>query len=396
MTSINTEVAIIGAGPSGSIAAHQLAAAGLDVILLDRAKFPRDKPCGGGVTVRCERILPFSIDPVIEDVITDADIRIRDESSVLQTSGSVLTYMTQRARLDAFLADKAQEVGTKFRDGEQVTDILSKAGDGFVVKTRSGTEIQARVLLGADGANGITGNRLGFDSHSEGAVALEGNVYFPDGVPSQFEHKVSRNFGSLTQGYGWIFPKGDHVNIGVGGSRLSGGKRLKAAMFKLAEIYGIDYDSITEIKGHHLPMRRPGSAISIDGSALLGDAAGLVDPLSGEGIFAALRSGMAVAPVVEQYLSSEVDSLAGYQFELQKELLPEIETSEALMQIFHTYPRPFVWMLQHVGLFWIGAIELIRGDSTYLDLTNKFGKIGRSLLMPAAWLGDKISARRRA
>ena len=105
---------------------------------------------------------------------------------------------------------------------------------------------------------------------------------------------------------------------------------------------------------------------------------------------------MAVAPVVEQYLSSEVDSLAGYQFELQKELLPEIETSEALMQIFHTYPRPFVWMLQHVGLFWIGAIELIRGDSTYLDLTNKFGKIGRSLLMPAAWLGDKISARRRA
>ena len=137
------------------------------------------------------------------------------------------------------------------------------------------------------------------------------------------------------------------------------------------------------------------SAISIDGAALLGDAAGLVDPLSGEGIFAALQSGMAVAPIVEQYLSSEVDSLAGYQLELQKQLIPEIETSEALMQIFHTYPRPFVWMLQHVGMFWIGAIELIRGGSTYLDLINKFGRIGQSLLRPAAWLGDKISARRR-
>ena len=77
MASITTEVAIIGAGPSGSIAAYQLASAGLEVLLLDRAKFPRDKPCGGGVTVRCERILPFSIEPVIEDIITDADIRIR-------------------------------------------------------------------------------------------------------------------------------------------------------------------------------------------------------------------------------------------------------------------------------------------------------------------------------
>jgi geranylgeranyl reductase family protein len=395
MASITTEVAIIGAGPSGSIAAYQLASSGLEVLLLDRAKFPRDKPCGGGVTVRCERILPFSIEPVIEDIITDADIRIRNEPSVLQSSGSILTYMTQRSRLDAFLADKAQEVGANFRDGEQVTDILSNSGDGFVVNTRSGTEIRARVLLGADGANGITGNRLGFDSHSEGAVALEGNVYFHDGVPSEFKHKVILNFGYLTQGYGWIFPKGDHINIGVGGSRSSGGKRLKAAMFKLAEIYGVDYDSIIEIKGHHLPMRHHDSAISIDGAALLGDAAGLVDPLSGEGIFAALQSGMAVAPIVEQYLSSEVDSLTGYQLELQKQLIPEIETSEALMQIFHTYPRPFVWMLQHVGMFWIGAIELIRGDSTYLDLINKFGRIGQSLLRPAAWLGDKISVRRR-
>ena len=395
MAAITTEVAIIGAGPSGSIAAYQLATAGLEVVLLDRAKFPRDKPCGGGVTVRCERTLPFSIDPVIEDVITDADIRIRNESSVLQSSGSVLTYMTQRSRLDAFLADKAQEAGANFRDGEQVTDILSRSGNGFLVNTRSGTEIRAQVLLGADGANGITGNRLGFDSHSEGAIALEGNVYFPDGVPREFEHKVILNFGYLTQGYGWIFPKSDHINIGVGGSRSSGGKRLKAAMYKLAEIYGIAYDSITEIKGHHLPMRHHDSAISIDGAALLGDAAGLVDPLSGEGIFAAFQSGMAVAPIVEQYLSSEVDSLSGYQLELQKELIPEIETSEALMRIFHTYPRPFVWMLQHIDLFWVGAIELIRGDSTYLDLTNKFGRLGRSLLMPAAWLGGKISARRR-
>jgi len=395
MGNIETEVLVVGAGPAGSIAAHQIASSGFEVTLLDRAKFPRDKPCGGGVTVRCESLLPFSIDPVVEDIINSAEIALRDEKSIFRESSQTLTYMTQRSKLDAFLAEKAQESGAVFRDSELVQDIRSLAGDGFSVTTKSGTRILSKVVLGADGANGITANRLGYDRHLGGAVALEGNIYFPEGVPERFAHTVVLNFGYLTDGYGWIFPKKDHINIGVGASRDSGGKRLTAALTRLAEIYGVDLRQIENLRGHHLPMRHSSAPLTQGGSALLGDAAGLVDPLSGEGIFAALSSGMAIAPVVGQYLTGQSSSLGSYATKLEKDLIPEIETSHALMEILHAYPRPFIWMLQHLDLFWTGAIDLIRGDSTYIDLTARFGTVGRKLLTPTAMAGSFIARWRR-
>ena len=150
MGNIETEVLVVGAGPAGSIAAHQIASSGFEVTLLVRAKFPRDKPCGGGVTVRCESLLPFSIDPVGEDIISSAEIALRDEKSIFRESSQTLTNMTQRSKLDAFLAEKAQESGAVFRDSELVQDIRSLAGDGFSVTTKSGTRIRSKVVLGAD------------------------------------------------------------------------------------------------------------------------------------------------------------------------------------------------------------------------------------------------------
>ncbi len=395
MPDIETEVLVIGAGPAGSMAAHQIAKAGFEVTLLDRAKFPRDKPCGGGVTVRCEALLPFSIDPVIEDAVRSAEIALRDEKSIFRESSETLTYMTQRSKLDAFLAEKAQESGAEFRDGELVQDIRSLTNDGFSATTKSGTKILSRVVLGADGANGITANRLGYDRHLAGAVALEGNIYFPSGVPDRFAHTVVLNFGYLTDGYGWIFPKKDHINIGVGASRENSGKRLRAAITRLAEIYEVDLREIENLRGHHLPMRESSAPLTQGGSALLGDAAGLVAPLSGEGIYAALSSGMAIAPAVERYLTDHSSSLESYGVALARDLIPEIETSHALMKILHAYPRPFIWMLQHLDVFWTGAIDLIRGDSTYVDLTSRFGTSGRKFLAPTAMVGSFISRWRR-
>src|SRR5688572_16750330 len=120
---MDVDVIVVGAGPAGSTAAREVAARGASVLLLDRARFPRDKPCGGGVTVRCASLLPFSIAPVVEDVITGARLRVRDGRDVTRDAGRELTYMTQRRRLDAFLVERAQERGVEFRDGQTVTDV---------------------------------------------------------------------------------------------------------------------------------------------------------------------------------------------------------------------------------------------------------------------------------
>src|SRR3954465_15512770 len=115
------DVVVVGAGPAGSTTAYRLATAGAHVLLVDKARFPRDKPCGGGVTLRAARQLPFSIDPVVEDVVDRFELRLGYRSSFERSSDEPLCLMTQRSRLDEFLARKAEAAGAEFCDGVPVT-----------------------------------------------------------------------------------------------------------------------------------------------------------------------------------------------------------------------------------------------------------------------------------
>src|SRR3979409_2592194 len=121
------DVAIIGGGPAGSTAAYRLARAGANVLLVDRATFPRDKPCGGGVTGRAARLLPFSIEPVVEDVVDRLECRLHYGSRFQRTANAPLALMTQRKRLDHFLLEQAVAVGADVRDGVKVTDVRESA-----------------------------------------------------------------------------------------------------------------------------------------------------------------------------------------------------------------------------------------------------------------------------
>src|SRR5213080_3348403 len=107
------DVAIVGGGPAGSAAAYRLADAGASVLLVDRATFPRDKPCGGGVTGRAARLLPFSIEPVVEDVIDGLQCRLRYGPHFEGAAHAPLALMTQRRRLDHFLLERAAEAGAE-------------------------------------------------------------------------------------------------------------------------------------------------------------------------------------------------------------------------------------------------------------------------------------------
>lgn len=398
---METQVIVIGAGPAGSTAARELSQRGIEVLLLDRARFPRDKPCGGGVTIRCAKLLPFDLDPIVEDVVTGARIRLRQGRDVLRDGGRVLTYMTQRRRLDQFLVERAGEAGVDFRDGQRVRRVERVGGrpGGYEVQVAvsgAGGGIErhrAPVVLGADGANGIVVTSLGYEHPGESAVALEANLPCPGGVPDWLRGRVALQLGVMVGGYGWLFPKGDHVNVGVGGWKSAVGTQLRPQLDALCHSYGIDPADLVAMRGHHLPMQRRGSVFAAQGSALLGDAAGLVDPLSGEGIYAALVSGKSVAPVVEDYLAGEVDSLAGYQLTLQRELIPEIDASSALMEIFHAYPTPFAKLLQHSDRVWGACVSLVRGEQTHEDIVHSTGPAVLAL-DPLAAVAKRITRHR--
>src|SRR5579875_3710388 len=147
------DVIVAGAGPAGSTAAREAAAKGASVLLLDRARFPRDKPCGGGVNVRAANLLPFSLAPVIERTISGIEVTVNLEHRFARSYPRPLTYMTQRARLDAFLVEQAIAAGAQLHDDDAVQAIDCEAG-GVTVRTRCGAYCGG-LLVGADGANGV-------------------------------------------------------------------------------------------------------------------------------------------------------------------------------------------------------------------------------------------------
>ncbi len=380
------DAVVVGAGPAGSTAARCLARAGASVLLLDRARFPRDKPCGGGVSLRAASCQEMDLSPVVERTITGVRFSLRLGPAFDRRYEEPLTYMTQRCRLDAYLAEGAVAAGAAFRDGEPVRalEVASnpgpaggRAGSSLTRATTVRTEhgsYAARAVIGADGANGVVGRAAGLRPQTEEAVALEGNVPCPEGVPQAWQEMAGLDLGGLAGGYGWVFPKGDHLNVGVGAWKYAA-FTLRPKLAALCRRYGFDPEGLEGLRGHHLPVRVPGSTIARGPVALVGDAAGLVDPLSGEGIHMAFLSGRLASEAVLRFLAGEAEDLSAYQRAVDRRLQPELTASRKLQELFHFAPPPYVALVRRSERFWGFFCHLIRGARTYLDFLRVIGPL---------------------
>ena len=360
---------VVGAGPAGSNTALQLARDGARVLLLDKQTFPRDKPCGGGVTLRAASVPGIDFAPVIEQTVHGVRFSLRLEKGFERRFEKPLTYMTQRSRLDAYLAECAAEAGAEFHDGEGVTAI-DLAG-APTVRTNQGT-YSAEVLIGADGANGLVGRASGLRLGAEHAVALEGNLPATGQLIDEWRDYIALDLGSVACGYGWVFPKGDHLNVGVGAWSYAG-FTLRSKLTRLARSFGFDPVKLENLRGYRLPVRAPGSLVADGRVAVVGDAAGLVDPLTGEGIHMAFASGSLAAESAISLLSGEADDMSGYQRAVDYELQRELNAAATLWELFHLAPPPYVALLKRSEKFWRFFCYLIRGDLTYLDFMRKIG-----------------------
>jgi len=367
------DVIVAGAGPAGSTAARLLAERGASVLLLDKQRFPRDKPCGGGVTMRAASAQDIDLSPVTEQTIYGARFSLRLGESFDRRFRAPLTYMTQRRRLDAYLAERAAEAGADFHDGDPVRELDVTSNTGVRVATAHDTHT-ARVLIGADGANGLVGRTLGLRRQYEEAVALEGNIDYPNGIPEDWCEFVGLDLGGLAGGYGWVFPKGDHLNVGVGAWKYAG-FTLRPKLADLCRRYGFNADALTNVRGYHLPVRIAGSPIARGPVAVAGDAAGLVDPLTGEGIYMAFESGRLAAHEAMRVLAGEATDMTGYQRAVDRKLQTELTVSRKLQELFNFAPPPYLLMMRHSEKFWLLFAHILRGELTYLDFTRMIGPL---------------------
>ncbi len=348
---------VVGAGPAGSTCAYRLASAGASVLLLDRARFPRDKPCGGGVTGRAARLLPFPIDPVVEDTVTSVRMRLAYGSWFERGEGEPLVLMTQRIRLDAYLAEQAAGAGAELRDGVKV-EAAAAAPDGVEV-TAGGERLHADALVGADGVNGICARALDLGGNQAVGVALEGNVGY-DKLGEGYRGRAILELGLVPGGYGWVFPKGDHANVGLGGWEREG-PRLREGLRELCAAHGVDADELEGVRGYRLPLRSPRSTLARGRAAVAGDAAGLVDPVSGDGMFEAFLSGQLAADAVLDVLAGRAEGLEPYGELLTGRLGTHLWASWGVKAALDRFPRT-TFRIARSGIVWRTVDKLVRGE----------------------------------
>jgi geranylgeranyl reductase family protein len=364
------DVAVVGAGPAGSTTAYRLSRAHARVLLVDKIRFPRDKPCGGGLTTRAVRQLPLSVEPVVEDRITRVRARLKYGPVMNRESDRVLCLMTQRRRLDAFLVEQAVEAGAVFRDGVRVeleSDRLLRV---------DGKPVEVDALVGADGANGITAKTLGLGGSIVNGVALEGNLPY-DRLPEDAWHgMLVLELAAVPGGYGWIFPKGDHVNVGVGGWGAEG-PRLRDHLRRLCLHYGIEFADLQQLRGHRLPMRRPQTRLADGRAVLVGDAAGVVDPVSGDGIYEALVTARLAA---EHIVSGELEA---YEAAVRTRLDPLSSAGWGAKKALDRFPRA-VFAIMRLPVTWRVLERLMLGEVAHPGEARGAGRTAMKLIQGLA------------
>ncbi len=353
---------VVGAGPAGASAALWLGRAGKRVLLLEKEPLPRYKPCGGGIPREALSGFPFDLTPVIEQEIERVRFRFRDGREVTASLPDRPVVMVMRDRFDYHILRHAR---AEVRDGSPVV-ALEQDEDGVRVETASGETFGARYLIGADGANSRVARLVGLRRGKRMGAAIEVEAPASDALLEEYRGTVFFLLGTPPLGYIWIFPKADHLSVGIGifGGKLPAMRRvLRQEMARLGVKVG-ERDG----RGHPLPAYSHHEPLHRGRVLLAGDAAGLVDPMLGEGIRYALQSGRLAAEAV---LTGET---ARYTRRIQRQIGSDLIWGGRWAWVFYHCPQASFELGVRNPLFLPQFLRLFAGRTTYraMALTAPF------------------------
>jgi geranylgeranyl reductase family protein len=385
---------VVGAGPGGATAAHYMGRAGLKVLLVDRAGFPRDKVCGDAISRKATAMLADLGIPSLEgleDCMPSYGVRLSgDRGDPLTLSfedeyerGTPPSYVCTRRSFDRLLVDRAVAAGVTFwpharvdellRQGDQVSGVrltrLQANGSGTSEDRFPRSEaVTARVVVGADGAYSVVARELRMPQLDERHYCAGIRAYFRNvATPDPLHHLEVYFLDQVMPGYFWVFPlPGGRANVGVGmlsHTVKKQGVQLKDVLVECLQhprvrerFDGAEMEGVT--KGWGLPLGSKPRRMAGDGWMLVGDAASLVDPFAGEGIGNAMLSGRLAAETVVRAAESRkgtFDVLRAYPKNVMRELGGELRLSYAMQRLGN-----WKWLLNGV----------IRKGSRSPDLTR--------------------------
>ncbi len=339
---------VVGLGPAGAVAAAELARAGLSVLGLEWKAMPRYKVCGGALSARTDRLLEPDYHSVVEETIHRVRFQFAGTEAFEISFPEPIAYMVMRDRFDAYLVQKARDTGAVVRQNERAVRVCEDGANSLV----------ARMLF-----PGRRGRVLG---------ALEGEVLLNGATSSLGAGAIVLDLGVVAGGYGWVFPKEGRLSVGVAG--LQGrhhNPRSAYQEFVRAEP-ALDGLVVPKGLGHPIPLYGGKAAerlsLTTSRSLLVGDAAHLVDPVLGEGIYYAMLSGRMAARTAADYLKGLTPGLQAYDAQVASEFYQEFRAAARMAWALYTFPR-----LVHEALSRRPDVlhlyaDILKGRTTYKSL----------------------------
>lgn len=372
------DVIVVGAGPAGSMAARRCTEQGLTTILIEKERIPRPKLCAGAVSLKAIRLIPRGIPSHLnEESIQGFRFFSPKLRSIEIASQEPLAMSVSRDRFDAFLVSLAVDCGCTFRDSDALVDVKTQKQE-VICRLKSGSLVRSQMIIGADGVAGIVAAKTAIRNNWEkDQIGLCLETRIP--VTMDDLRRIGKVFElyliDIPLGYGWVLPKRSSISLGIGG--------CLAYLKKPQELLVSFIQTVSKLKGLKLKFSNFGAHLVPAGgferklfserTILAGDAAGFVDPLSGEGIYYAMKSGLLAADACKKALDQGDTSPSflsrHYSVACNKEFGKDLKIALDLTYRIHANYDLFLDVLDSAaGSIWV---ELAKGETTYGALKRK-------------------------
>ena len=316
-------------------------------MLLEQATFPRYKTCGGGVLHRAFKKLPAGVTAAVERSFHSVALHFQGAGlSFVARRSEPLIYMTMRAELDDRLAREAKKSGAELVEACAVRQL--RANTQHVEIAAGNNLYHAKFVIAADGVHSRTAKAMNWPALPRLAPAIEWELFLSEADFQKFGQIARFDFGFVESGYAWVFPKRSHLSAGILSTHPTN-VNLRAKLEKYLEFLGINRIERAEKHGHLIPLAPRRGPLARGRVLLVGDAAGLVDPITAEGISYALQSGQLAAEAICKGGFDVMRTGQNYQTLLEENILGDLRAGRLLARLIYDHPRIRSWAFRRHG-----------------------------------------------